>query len=75
MVLLRPGAREADRPAPVRGLGGAFTPEPATGGGGFSVPLDLPPGPGGIAPALALRYTTGTQQSTFGGGVSLPPPP
>src|SRR5436309_1582222 len=74
MVLLRSGAGEADRPAPVRGLGGAFTPEPATGGGSFSVPLDLPPGPGGCAPALALRYTTEAPNGPFGGGFALPLP-
>ncbi|MCR6481551.1 hypothetical protein M8542_01865 [Amycolatopsis sp. OK19-0408] len=74
MVPLRSSAQEAGRPAPVRGLGGAFTPEPATGGGSFTVPLDLPPGPGGSAPALALRYTTGAPNSPFGGGFALPLP-
>ncbi|SFW60265.1 RHS repeat domain-containing protein [Amycolatopsis australiensis] len=74
MVLLRSSVREADRPAPVRGLGGTFTPEPATGRGRFAVPLDLPPGPGGIAPALALRYTTGAPNGPFGGGFALPLP-
>ena len=48
MVVLRSSTHEA-----------AFTPEPATGGGCFTVPLDLPPGPGGSAPALALRYAIG----------------
>ncbi len=74
MVPLRVSAQEASRPAPVRGLGGAFTPVPATGGGSFAVPLDLPPGPGGLAPALALRYTTGAQNGAFGGGFALPLP-
>ncbi|GAB3136001.1 SpvB/TcaC N-terminal domain-containing protein [Amycolatopsis stemonae] len=74
MLLLRSSAREAGRPAPVRGPGGAFTPDPATGGGSFAVPLDLPPGPGGIAPALALRWTTGAPNGPFGGGFALPLP-
>ncbi|WP_103343644.1 SpvB/TcaC N-terminal domain-containing protein [Amycolatopsis sp. CA-126428] len=63
MVVLRPSTHEA-----------AFTPEPATGGGCFTVPLDLPPGPGGSAPALALRYTTGAPDGPFGGGFTLPLP-
>ncbi|MEV6875235.1 SpvB/TcaC N-terminal domain-containing protein [Amycolatopsis sp. NPDC051128] len=74
MALLRSSEQEADRPAPVRGPGGAFTPEPATGGGRFTVPLDLPPGPGGCAPALALRHTTGAPNGPFGGGFALPLP-
>jgi YD repeat-containing protein len=74
MVPLRVSAQEASRPAPARGLGGAFTAEPATGGGSFAVPLDLPPGPGGIAPALVLRYTTGAPNGAFGGGFALPLP-
>ncbi|WP_233223608.1 SpvB/TcaC N-terminal domain-containing protein [Amycolatopsis sp. CA-128772] len=52
----------------------AFTPDPATGGGRFTVPLDLPPGPGGSAPALALRYTTGAPNGPFGGGFAVPLP-
>ncbi|WIX86181.1 SpvB/TcaC N-terminal domain-containing protein [Amycolatopsis sp. DG1A-15b] len=63
MVVLRPSTHEA-----------AFTPEPATGGGCFTVPLDLPPGPGGSAPALALRYATGAPNGPFGGGFTLPLP-
>ncbi|MGV9363827.1 RHS repeat domain-containing protein [Amycolatopsis sp. NPDC003731] len=63
MVVLRSSTHEA-----------AFTPEPATGGGCFTVPLDLPPGPGGSAPALALRYTTGAANGPFGGGFTVPLP-
>ncbi|MDT7803030.1 MAG: hypothetical protein QOI78_6463 [Actinomycetota bacterium] len=74
MTLLRPSVQEAARPARVRGLGGAFTPEPATGGGSFAVPLDLPPGPGGIAPSLALRYVTGAPNGPFGAGFAVPLP-
>ncbi|WP_370969132.1 SpvB/TcaC N-terminal domain-containing protein [Amycolatopsis sp. cg9] len=74
MVGLRSSTREATRPAPVRGQGGTFAPDPATGGGRFAVPLDLPPGPGGSAPALALRYTTGAPNGPFGGGFALPLP-
>ncbi|MFB9690610.1 SpvB/TcaC N-terminal domain-containing protein [Amycolatopsis plumensis] len=63
MVVLRSSTHEA-----------AFTPEPATGGGSFTVSLDLPPGPGGSAPALALRYATGAPNGPFGGGFTLPLP-
>ncbi|MGW4060179.1 RHS repeat domain-containing protein [Amycolatopsis sp. NPDC004747] len=63
MVVLRSSTHEA-----------AFTAEPSTGGGRFAVPLDLPPGPGGSAPALALRYTTGAPNGPFGGGFTLPLP-
>ncbi|MEV7093458.1 SpvB/TcaC N-terminal domain-containing protein [Amycolatopsis sp. NPDC051045] len=63
MVVLRSSTQEA-----------AFTPDPATGGGCFTVPLDLPPGPGGSAPALALRYATGAPDGPFGGGFTLPLP-
>jgi YD repeat-containing protein len=63
MVVLGPSTHEA-----------AFTPEPATGGGCFTVPLDLPPGPGGSAPALVLRYATGAPNGPFGGGFTLPLP-
>jgi YD repeat-containing protein len=74
MALLRSSVHEVARPAPVRGPGGAFTPEPATGSGSFTVPLDLPAGPGGIAPALALRYATGAPNGPFGAGFALPLP-
>ncbi|MEA5359148.1 SpvB/TcaC N-terminal domain-containing protein [Amycolatopsis sp., V23-08] len=74
MTLLRPSLQEAARPARIRGLGGSFTPEPATGGGSFTVPLDLPPGPGGIAPSLALRYVTGAPNGPFGAGFAVPLP-
>ncbi|MGW3963382.1 RHS repeat domain-containing protein [Amycolatopsis sp. NPDC005003] len=63
MVVLRSSTHEA-----------AFTAEPSTGGGSFTVPLDLPPGPGDSAPALALRYTTGAPNGPFGGGFTLPLP-
>ncbi|MET8995391.1 SpvB/TcaC N-terminal domain-containing protein [Amycolatopsis sp. NPDC004169] len=63
MLVLRSGTQDA-----------AFTPDPATGGGSFTVPLDLPPGPGGSAPALALRYATGAANGPFGDGFTLPLP-
>ncbi|SED74789.1 YD repeat-containing protein [Amycolatopsis tolypomycina] len=63
MVVLRSSTHEA-----------AFTPEPATGGGCFTLPLDLPPGPGGSAPALALHYATGAPDGPFGGGFTIPLP-
>ncbi|MEU4247731.1 SpvB/TcaC N-terminal domain-containing protein [Amycolatopsis sp. NPDC026612] len=62
MVVLRSSTQEA------------FTPDPATGGGCFTIPLDLPPGPGGIAPELVLRYATGAPNGPFGGGFTLPLP-
>ncbi|WIV60290.1 RHS repeat domain-containing protein [Amycolatopsis nalaikhensis] len=63
MALLRSGTQEA-----------VFTPDPATGGGSLTMPLDLPPGPGDRAPALALRYTTGAANGPFGAGFALPLP-
>ncbi|WP_328612799.1 hypothetical protein OHS18_26835 [Amycolatopsis sp. NBC_00355] len=74
MALLRSSVQDAAQPARVRGLGRAFTPEPATGGGSFAVPLDLPAGPGGIAPSLALRYVTGAPNGPFGAGFAVPLP-
>ncbi|MEW2259779.1 toxin TcdB middle/N-terminal domain-containing protein [Streptomyces sp. NPDC047869] len=56
----------------VGGLGGAFTPDLNTGGGGYAVPLDLPQGVDGHTPKLTLQYATGFGDGPFGFGWSLP---
>ena len=58
----------------VHGLGETFTPDPATGAGMFTIPLDLPAGPDGIGPELTLRYDTRSGDGPFGAGFSLPLP-
>ncbi|MEU5537643.1 SpvB/TcaC N-terminal domain-containing protein, partial [Streptomyces sp. NPDC020362] len=56
----------------VSGLGGSFTPDLNTGGGGYAVPLDLPQGVDGHTPKLTLQYATGFGDGPFGFGWSLP---
>ncbi|MGY4646857.1 RHS repeat-associated protein [Mycobacterium sp. URHB0021] len=43
----------------------------ANGCTGYSIPLDLPPGTRGFAPALSLLYSSGTGNGVFGVGWSL----
>lgn len=54
-----------------RGLGEKLAPDPFTGAGQFSVPIDLPPGRNGFTPKLELRYSTGKGNSPFGLGWDL----
>ncbi|BCL26742.1 toxin TcdB middle/N-terminal domain-containing protein [Streptomyces aurantiacus] len=56
----------------VGGLGGSFTPDLNTGGGGYAIPLDLPQGVDGHTPQLTLQYATGFGDGPFGFGWSLP---
>lgn len=58
----------------LRGIGEKFTPDPATGTGSFTVPITVPAGRGGLAPQLALTYSTGAGNGHFGLGWSLPLP-
>jgi len=53
------------------GIGETFQPDPHTGTGNFQVPLALPPGRGGLAPRLALAYSTGSPNGPFGLGWAL----
>ncbi|MGW6737577.1 toxin TcdB middle/N-terminal domain-containing protein [Streptomyces sp. NPDC055013] len=56
----------------VGGLGGSFTPDLNTGGGGYAIPLDLPQGVDGHTPQLTLQYATGFGDGPFGFGWCLP---
>jgi hypothetical protein len=55
----------------VNGLGETFTPDLSTGGATFTIPLDLPNGPGDIGPRLRLTYDTGQGAGPFGLGFTL----
>ena len=57
--------------AAVRSLGDSFQPNLAMGGGSYKIPIELPSGPGGLAPQLELVYDTGTGNGIFGLGWSL----
>jgi RHS repeat-associated protein len=55
----------------VSGLGEKFAPDLFTGTGNFSVPVAVPAGRAGLAPELALTYSTGHGNGTFGLGWAL----
>ncbi|WP_170047541.1 SpvB/TcaC N-terminal domain-containing protein, partial [Couchioplanes caeruleus] len=55
----------------VGGIGGSFTPDLNTGGGGYAVPLDLPHGVDGHTPQLTLQYSTAFGNGEFGLGWAL----
>lgn len=57
----------------VGGLGGSFSPDLNTGGGGYEISIDLPDGPNGHTPTVTLRYGTGNPNGPFGlgWGISL----
>jgi hypothetical protein len=57
--------------AAVRSLGDSFQPNLAMGGGSYKIPVELPSGPGGLAPQLELVYSTGAGNGIFGLGWSL----
>ena len=57
--------------AAVRSLGDAFQPNLAMGRGSYKVPIELPAGPGGLAPQLELQYDTAAGNGPFGLGWSL----
>lgn len=54
----------------IRGLGESFRPEPQTGTGNLTIPLEVPVGRGGFQPTLALSYSTGAGHGLFGLGWS-----
>jgi|GEM_PF-2583032 len=60
-----------------RGLGGSPAPpsvsaDPFTGAAGYTIPILLPPGPGGLTPELFLRYSSaGPRDSWVGAGWTL----
>jgi RHS repeat-associated protein len=53
------------------GIGESFSPELFTGTGNLTVPLALPPGRNGFAPAFRLTYSTGNGNGPFGLGWDL----
>jgi RHS repeat-associated protein len=55
----------------IGGLGEKFSPDLCTGTGNFTVPITLPPGRHGLAPQLALGYSTGHGNGPFGLGWAL----
>lgn len=55
----------------VSGLGETFQADLHTGTGSYSIPLDIPNGPGDIAPKLTLQYQTTGGQGPFGYGFGL----
>ncbi|MBL9167173.1 MAG: VCBS repeat-containing protein [Verrucomicrobiales bacterium] len=61
-------------PGSIEGLGESFQPALNSGQAQYSVPLKLPAGPAGRAPALALRYEGGGGNGVLGPGWSLPVP-
>jgi hypothetical protein len=52
-------------------LGETFKVDLSTGGGAFSVPLELPEGRGGLGPTLVLQYSTGAGNGPIGLGWRL----
>ena len=58
--------------APSRDCGESFQADLHSGAGSYAVPLDLPEGPGDLAPALSLAYSTGSGAGPFGFGFDLP---
>src|SRR4051812_26790823 len=72
-----PGALSAatlklpDGPASVRGLGDSASVEVFSAQVDYSVPIDLPAGPGDFRPRLALTYSGGLGNGTVGIGWSL----
>jgi hypothetical protein len=55
----------------VQPIGSTFDVDLNTGSGSFNIPLELPPGPNGIRPALSLRYSSGAGDGIFGIGWTL----
>jgi RHS repeat-associated protein len=55
----------------IGGLGEKFAPDLFTGTGNFTVPIMVPPGRHGMAPQLALGYSTGHGNGPFGLGWAL----
>ena len=58
----------------VSGLGETFTPDLSTGGATFTIPLDLPNGPGDIGPRLRLSYDSSQGAGAFGLGFTIAVP-
>jgi len=61
-------------PGSIQGLGESFQPQLNSGSGTFSVPIQLPSGPTGFAPALSIDYHTGQGNGIVGIGWKLSGP-
>ncbi|MEL7111904.1 MAG: SpvB/TcaC N-terminal domain-containing protein, partial [Pseudomonadota bacterium] len=57
--------------ASAQGLSSNFQPDLSSGTGNYSIALDLPRGPRGFRPELALSYSSGAGQGSFGQGWAL----
>jgi RHS repeat-associated protein len=55
----------------LRGIGETFSPDPQTGTGNFTIPINVPPGRNGFQPQLNLVYSTGSGNGPFGLGWAL----
>src|SRR5689334_19726836 len=55
----------------LRGLGEKFAADVFTGSGSMSVPIEVPPGRGGLQPSVSLVYSTGSGNGPFGLGWAL----
>jgi RHS repeat-associated protein len=55
----------------VQGLGTAFETDLNTGTGSYSIPIDVPAGPNGIKPTIAIRYHSAAGNGPFGIGWTL----
>lgn len=55
----------------LKGLGEKFQPNPHTGTGNFSIPIEVPPGRNGLQPQLTMTYSTGSGNGPFGLGWNL----
>ncbi len=61
-------------PGSISGLGESFQPQLNSGSGAYSIPIQVPKGPGGLAPALSLQYHTGNGNGCVGIGWKLSGP-
>src|SRR4051794_29331206 len=55
-------------PGSIEGLGKSFQPLLNTGGASFTIPIEVPLGPAGWAPAVSLSYHSGQGNSALGQG-------
>jgi YD repeat-containing protein len=60
-----------DGPGSIEGLGRTYEPSLGTGSMTFAVPIEVPPGAGGLAPELSLRYDSASGDSALGLGWDL----
>ena len=68
-VLSLPGG-----PGSIEGLGKSFQPQLNAGTAGYSIALNLPPGPSGFSPRLVLAYDSGFAYGPLGRGWRLTGP-